>query len=316
MGGILGTSWAFVRLSRPIFLGGGVALYGLGAAMAVYAGARLDLPLLVGGQIAITATQLMTQYANDYFDLDADRANATPTRWSGGSRVLPAGELPPRVALAAARVLGVAALSMVVVLGVGLSAPVVALAVLLACIALAWAYSAPPLRLLARGLGELTTALVVTVLTPLAGFSLQTGRVTALPLLACLPLACLQFAMLLAIEFPDAEGDAVAGKKTLVLRLGSRRAAQLFGVLVLAPYALVPVLVAARFPPIVVAAVGALWPLALWLSWDAARGAFRRPARWEGLALRGVLLLGITAAAELGAFVALDCGWGLGWMGG
>ena len=47
----------------------------------------------------MTAAQLMTHYANDYFDLEADRANRTPTRWSGGSRVLPAGVLPPRVAL-------------------------------------------------------------------------------------------------------------------------------------------------------------------------------------------------------------------------
>ena len=50
----------------------------------------------------MTSFQLMTHYANDYFDLEADRANQTPTTWSGGSRVLPAGELSPRVALIAA----------------------------------------------------------------------------------------------------------------------------------------------------------------------------------------------------------------------
>ena len=65
---------AFVRLGRPIFLGRGVVLYGLGAAMAVYAGARLSLPLFAGGLFAITATQLMTHYGNEYFDLEADRA--------------------------------------------------------------------------------------------------------------------------------------------------------------------------------------------------------------------------------------------------
>ena len=80
-------------------------LYGLGAAVATRQHS-LDVRAYVWGQAAITATQLMTHYANDYFDLAADRANTTPTQWSGGSRVLAEGALSPRVALWAARVLG------------------------------------------------------------------------------------------------------------------------------------------------------------------------------------------------------------------
>ncbi|MDB4979874.1 MAG: 1,4-dihydroxy-2-naphthoate polyprenyltransferase, partial [Myxococcales bacterium] len=79
---------AFVKLGRPLFLGGGFVMYGLGAALAKYAGARLDWHRYAWGQLAVTAIQLMTHYANDYFDLVADRANRTPTAWSGGSRVL------------------------------------------------------------------------------------------------------------------------------------------------------------------------------------------------------------------------------------
>ena len=296
---------AFVRLGRPLFLCGGLALHGLGAAMAVRAGATLSLPLFAWGQLAITATQLMTHYGNDYFDLEADRANTTPTRWSGGSRVLPAGDLPPGVALVAARVLGAIALATVALLGIALRAPVAAVAILLACVFLSWAYSAPPLRLLARGLGELTTALVVTVLTPLAGFVLQTGRVAKLPLLACLPLACLQFAMLLVIEFPDAAGDAAAGKRTLVIRLGPRWATRLCLAVLILPYGLSPLLLAAGLPAVVVAAACLPGLLAIWIAWDAARGALLDPARWEGLALRAALLLGLTVAAELAAFVAM-----------
>jgi 1,4-dihydroxy-2-naphthoate octaprenyltransferase len=75
---------------------------------------------------------------------------------------------------------------------------------------LAWEYSAPPLRLHSTGLGELDTALVVTALVPFAGYYLQAPGLQALPLLLCAiaPLCALQFAMLLAIEFPDAAGDA------------------------------------------------------------------------------------------------------------
>src|SRR5690606_30056704 len=151
---------AIIRLGRPLFLGGGFLLFGLGAAVAALHGHAIDLRRYVLGQLAVTAFQLMTHYANDYFDYEADVANTTPTRWSGGSRVLPAGELPRGVALHAALALAAVGGAASVVLG--LDGPPLAGPTLLAIAALAWAYSAPPLRLCAAGLGELDTAVVVT----------------------------------------------------------------------------------------------------------------------------------------------------------
>src|SRR5204863_151574 len=77
---------------------GGFLLYGLGAAVAALGGATCSARAYALGQAAVTAIQLMTHYANDYFDAAADRANLTPTRWSGGSRVLTSGALPDDVA--------------------------------------------------------------------------------------------------------------------------------------------------------------------------------------------------------------------------
>jgi 1,4-dihydroxy-2-naphthoate octaprenyltransferase len=293
---------AFVRLGRPLFLGGGALLHGLGAAMAVRAGARLDVAVLAWGQAAITATQLMTHYANDYFDLEADRANRTPTRWSGGSRVLVGGALPPSVARAAAIALAAASIAAALALRLRLHAPASGVALLLLAVPLAWAYSAPPLRLCARGLGELTTAAVTTVITPLAGFALQAGRLAASPLLALAPLALLQIAMLLAIEFPDAAGDAASGKRTLVVLLGAPAAARLHVAVLAAAYAFVPLLAAARLPA--APAVAATSPLGAYQAWRTLRGDFRDPARWERLTTVAVALLSLTAAAELLAHVA------------
>ena len=85
---------ALFKLGRPHFLLGGFLFYALGVVMALYSGIQLHLAAFIWGQIAVTATQLMTHYANDYYDLWADRANTTPTNWSGGSRVLASGLLP------------------------------------------------------------------------------------------------------------------------------------------------------------------------------------------------------------------------------
>jgi 1,4-dihydroxy-2-naphthoate polyprenyltransferase len=274
-------------------------LYGLGAAMAVIGGATLDWGRFAWGQLVVTATQLGTHYSNDYFDLEADRANQTPTRWSGGSRVLPAGMLPPGVALAASVVL----FGLATVAGVWLSARAGRTALLLplglAMIGLAWQYSSPPLRLVASGLGEVTTAIVVTLLVPVYAYALQTGELRPPILFAALLPCALQFAMLLAIEFPDAGGDAAAGKRTLVVRLGAAPAARLYAVTTLAGFGLLPLLARPGLPAAVVVAPMLLAPLAIWQTMRVARGAYRDSARWESVAFWSVALLIGSAVAEL-----------------
>ncbi len=297
------TITAFIKLGRLHFLAGGVVLHLLGVVMALVSGADLNVAALVWGQVAITAVQLMTHYANDTFDLAADQANTTPTNWSGGSRVLVEGGLSARAALITALVLAGIALVANLVLSLTIRPGVTTFALLLTAQVLAWFYSAPPIRLHSRGLGELTTAITVTLLTPLTGFYLQTGSITALPLLAAAPLCCFQFAMLLAIEFPDAEGDQAVGKRTLVVRLGARMAARVYVGVVLIAYALLPLLVALGLPLLVVVGVAVVSPLALLQIRRIMRGDGQNVARWNGLAFYSIVLLVASASAELVAFV-------------
>jgi 1,4-dihydroxy-2-naphthoate octaprenyltransferase len=323
---IFGRISAFLRLGRPIFLVGGFVFYGLGAAIAFYRLGRIDWPLYAWGQAAVTAMQLMTHYGNDYFDLQADRANRTPTRWSGGSRVLPNGELLPATALAAAVVLALLAVLVTAFLRTSLGAGQAASPLLLGAVALAWEYSAPPLRLHSRGLGELDTAIVMTLLVPLVGFYLQARRIETVAVAAVAPLCLLQFAMLLAVEFPDEAGDAAVGKRTLVVRLGAPRARRLYVATLGIVYLLLPVYRWLGLPPAAGLAILALSPLAAWLARDATRdaqvpprdatrdaqvpprdvaGSAPAPRRDERVAFGTVALLVATGALELGVFVRL-----------
>lgn len=296
---------AFIRLGRPAFLVGGLVMHVLGVAMALVSGARLSLPALLWGQVAITSIQWMTHYANDYFDQDADRANPTPTNWSGGSRVLTERLIAPRTALLTARIFALTALLAALVLAFVAQTGALTLPLIGLALALAWCYSAPPLRLHSRGLGELTTAIIVPGLAPLTGFYLQRGHLEPLPFLAVFPLCCLQFGMLLTIEFPDAAGDRAVGKRTLVVRLGERRAARLYlGALALA-YLSLPALVLAGLPALPALSVLLTFPLALAQAWSIVRGYTHNPARWNSLAFRAVALLIASAAVEAFAFAAL-----------
>jgi 1,4-dihydroxy-2-naphthoate octaprenyltransferase len=293
---------AFIKLGRPIFLGGGFVLYGIGAAIAAAHGHRISASTYALGQAAVTAFQLMTHYANDYFDYDADRANRTPTKWSGGSRILPDGELPRHVALAAALALAALGLAATVALARAgsLAAPTLVLVLVLA-----WEYSAPPLRLCAKGVGELDTAIVVTVLVPWLGFYLQApsgggGRALALSIV---PLALLQFAMLLAIEFPDADGDAATGKRTLIVRFGARAGARLYVAITALAFAWPAIAYACGLPARVALAMVLPAPVAVWRI--VRIGDHADPTAYERLTFWAVTLLVGTSALTLAAWVTL-----------
>jgi 1,4-dihydroxy-2-naphthoate octaprenyltransferase len=213
--------------------------------------------------------------------------------------VLVSGVVAPRAALAAAVVLGVAAFIAACILAARLDSPPLVLPLALLIIGLSWCYSSPPLRLLRRGLGEATTVLVVTLLTPLLGFHLQGGELRPLLFLACFPLCCLQFCMLLTIELPDAASDAAHGKRTLVVRRGAEWAARRAAASLVVTFGSLPVLVLLGLPPLIALFAGLSAPLGLWQALRLWRGAFREPRHWESLALCSVALLATTTVAEL-----------------
>ena len=149
-------------------------------------------------------------------------------------------------------------------------------------------------------------------LTPLIGFHLQADAMEITSFrLAIAPLAGLQFAMLLAIEFPDAAGDAATGKRTLVVRHGAEWAARaLSGGRLSRPMcrcrcwsrrACCPIGGRRRAADVARSPPGS--------SARMRRGAFRDPARWESLAFWSVALLVATSALELIGFVIARDRW-------
>ncbi len=229
---------AMIAMGRPLFLLGPALPYLLGAVFAWREGATLHLGLLVVGWLGVVSAQLMTQYANEFcdaevdsresFDRQANRAVTTRTPFSGGSGVLGQGIYARWVALGAGLVwLGIA-IGVAIFLHLGLGAGRGVYALFALGILVGWFYSSPPVALAPRGLGEFATAGVVAFLVPVTGHFLQTGRISAVPIAACLPFALLVFAMMLMVHMPDHDADRRWGKRTLVVRLGQPRAAALY----------------------------------------------------------------------------------------
>jgi 1,4-dihydroxy-2-naphthoate octaprenyltransferase len=86
-----------------------------------------------------------------------------------------------------------------------------------------WAYSAPPLALNSRGLGEVCVALSFWLLVAGADF-VQRGAFSTMPLLAGGAYALLTTNILYINQFPDRAADLAVGKRHWVARLEPRTA--------------------------------------------------------------------------------------------
>jgi len=290
---------AFIRLARLPFLFGGFAAFALGAIVARFDGHALDPRSYLLGQFLVTSFHLMVHFDNDYHDQASD-ALTTRTAWSGGSGVLVTNELSPRVALWASRVcIGVGlAFTANAFFGGNLALAAIGIAIFF----LASSYSLPPIRLLARGLGELDAVAVVAVLVPLAGYATFARTIGPHALLATIPGAIAMFGMMLSVEIPDARADAATGKRNLVVRWGVAYAAIVARTFAtFAPLAVLLVTSAAFAPPVY--AYLAVIPIAL------VALAYTAPHLVAHLAFAtipflGVALFGLTTCATL-AIVAL-----------
>ncbi|NSC25286.1 prenyltransferase [Streptomyces albus subsp. chlorinus] len=243
-----GSFAAFVRLARVKFLFQSMMVTGFGVTLAVHATGTFSLPWYLVTLAFAWSTHLMTHFCNEYFDLEADRANARPTSWTGGSRVLVDGLLSPATSIGAAFVLLFTSLALIATMP---TPP----ARLLACAltALAWFYTAPPLRLNYRALGEVSCAAVLYGMGPLLAAFLQSGPPCALLLWCTAFVAALQVLRCLIMNLADIEGDTRVGKATLAATLGPRRLTAVYAVGQALLYAGVAALAAAHVLPAPVA---------------------------------------------------------------
>ncbi len=215
-----------MRLSRFEFLIGGFVLFWVGTRAAE--GEIPPLHYLIG-QGMVTTIQLVAQYANEYFDQEPDALATNRTWFSGGSGALLSGRLPPRTALVAARISsGLAMLFGVWGASIDIRLGLVGVIALLG----SWWYSAPPMRLISRGWGEVVAAVIVGGLVPLTGALAAGDPNWKLLASFVLPLVVINLTMLMALDVPDAISDSAAGKLTLWVRLGDESARAFHGFLV------------------------------------------------------------------------------------
>lgn len=203
------------------------------------------LPFLLS-LVGAASVHIAANTWNDMYDWQsgADKINHDYfLPYSGGSRAIELGLITEqglmRIALGALGValaagLAIAALGSPIVLPLGLVGA-----------AAAWAYTAPPLRLIARrGLGELLIGIAFGPLLSVGAVAAMTGQIDPVAALLGVPVGLLTTAILWINEFPDAPSDALAGKNHLVVTIGTSAARWGYAALLLGAYGVLGLLVA------------------------------------------------------------------------
>ncbi len=203
---------------------------------------------LVAGVLLHAGTNII----NDYFDHKSgnDELNTEFVRpFSGGSRVIQSGLLSPMEVLLGSLFLFLIASGIGGYLAWALGWPILALGAAGAISGIF--YTGRPFNWGSRGIGEALVGVNLGLLMTLGAYYVQTSALSWVPVVAAAPLALLISAVLLVNEFPDYSADKAVGKNTLVVRLGQKRAAILYTVIMVGSYVALGAGVASGLLPLV-----------------------------------------------------------------
>ncbi len=193
----------------------------LGTATAFFVSGTADITSFLVVVFVTINGHISANLFNDYFDHRSgnDVINKNITPLSGGSRAIQdGGQSVSMVLLSACLFL---ALSVFAGCWFVYAKQNINLAYFgLAGLVLGYAYTAPPFKLVYRGLGELTIIITFGLFIVGGAYLAQTGNITSSAIAASLPAGLLTAVILIVNGFPDRIADEASNKRTFVVRFG------------------------------------------------------------------------------------------------
>lgn len=214
-----------IAATRPQFFPAILTPITLGTAIAWCEGKGINIPYYLLSLLAGVACHGGMNLINDYFDhrRGTDDINLQPlTPYAGGSRVIQRGLMSPEEVYRTGK--GLIFIACLIGLYLASNNRLWLIPVGLFGLLTGFFYSAPPLFLSGRGLGEVVVALNFGTLSVVGAYYIQSGNLGSEAVIPSIPISLLVAAILFINEFPDYWADRRTGKATLVVGLGRRRA--------------------------------------------------------------------------------------------
>jgi 1,4-dihydroxy-2-naphthoate polyprenyltransferase len=230
--------------ARPRTLPAAIAPVLVGTAAAVEVSDEIRVGAFIAALVGSVFIQIGTNLANDYSDA---RRGADAADRLGPVRVTSSGLVAPRRVLVATWI----AFGIAVVAGVYLAtvAGPLILAVGAASILAGVLYTGGPRPYGYEGLGELFVFLFFGLVAVNGSYYVQLETLDWLPFGLSLAVGFLATAILVVNNVRDVDTDRRAGKPTLAVRIGRRRARTLYASLIMAAFVAVPVTLIATGGP-------------------------------------------------------------------
>ncbi len=215
-----------LQIIRFHIVAGGALAFLLGALLATVGGAGFDFVRVGLVYLVVFFGDLSTHFSNDYFDVDVDLFGGQ-RKFFSGSRILVSYPSLRSLAWSVSIALMVLSDAVAALLVVFFGLPAELLVIAVGANFLGWFYSAPPVRLISRGLGEVVVAVVVGLAIPGVGYLAVRGSFDWL--FACFVVPFVLYGLMLSLSLgaPDREIDLRGGKRNFVVRKGER---SVFGV--------------------------------------------------------------------------------------
>ena len=243
----------FLLASRPKFLVASAAPVLVGSALGyeanhvasatVATSTSFNLHLFILAILSIMALHSGANLANDYFDHISgnDWLNKNPTPFSGGSRFIQKGILPPKAILLTSLTC-LATGSAIGVIILLLTKSVFILIIGIIGLLGGFFYTAPPIKLGYRCIGELVIGFLFGLLPVFGSYYLHTSTIDAIPFLPACIVSILIFLVILVNEFPDVFADAAVNKRTIVVRFSVPASVWIYRTALIASFAVAAVM--------------------------------------------------------------------------
>jgi 1,4-dihydroxy-2-naphthoate octaprenyltransferase len=209
-----------LKVIRLHIVVGGFLGYLVGVLYGLSLDGRLSWSEFILGYMVVLFMDLSTHYNNDYYDIEVDKH--APFKPFGSVNLLINNNEMRDSALRVAVACSIISLLLTSAL-VFMSSMWHLIGVVILFNVLGWLYSAHPVRLHSRRLGEITIAVGTGFCVPAVGYIVAQKGIDGLFASFSVPLILYGFILSLCLQVPDYEVDLMLNKKTLVGLIGRRR---------------------------------------------------------------------------------------------
>jgi len=210
-----------VELGRFRFLLAGFFLYTLGFLLAIIYNNDFSITYFLFGYAIMMPAHLSLSYSNNYFDIEVDKHNKQVSIAGGSKTLIENPELIPMCKYIAISLI-ILSISLAGVFVFVFSFSYYFLLFIIFGNLLGWFYTAPPLRLTYRGLGEIANMINMGFLMPGIGYWVKNGSLDVFFLVFAIPLFIYGLEFMALVETPDMEGDQIGKKLTLIAKKGRK----------------------------------------------------------------------------------------------